>query len=67
MLLNIDNTATGSVAEINVQNNKQTIKGICNQTSGNKQYKPKAIKTEDIINQKTAKEVIILQSFIISL
>jgi hypothetical protein len=34
--LNIDNTATGSVAEISVQNNKQTIKGILNQTRGNK-------------------------------
>jgi hypothetical protein len=35
ILLNIDNTATGSVAEINVQNNKQTINGISKFIRGN--------------------------------
>ena len=36
--LNIDNTATGSVADINAQNNKHTINGTSNQTNGNNKY-----------------------------
>ncbi len=34
--LNIDNTATGSVADINQPKSKQTKNGILNQTNGNK-------------------------------
>jgi hypothetical protein len=34
--LKIERTATGSVDEISIQNNKQTKKGISNQTKGNK-------------------------------
>ena len=34
ILLNIDNTATGSVADIKIQNNKHTINGTFNDTIG---------------------------------
>jgi hypothetical protein len=67
ILLNIESTATGSVAEISVQNNKQTIKGISNQTKGNNKNNPQAIIKEDIIRPITARELIIFQSLIISL
>jgi len=67
ILLNIDNTATGSVADISAQNNKQTINGISNQKSGNNKNKPPQIKIDEIISHTTAKEVIIFQFFNISL
>ena len=62
--LNIERTATGSVAEINTQNNKQTKNGICNQTNGNKKNNANAIKNQEIINQKTDNEVIVFQLII---
>jgi hypothetical protein len=63
ILLKIDNTATGSVAEINVQNNKQTKKGISKFIIGKIKYNPIQINIDDIINQKTANELIIFQFF----
>jgi hypothetical protein len=60
-LLNIDKTATGSVADIRTQNNKQTKNGISNQTNGNKKYNQEAIKLQDINSQKIAREAIDFQ------
>jgi hypothetical protein len=67
ILLNIESTATGSVAEISVQKSKQTIKGISKPINGNKKNSPAHITNDEIINQKTANEPIIFQFFIISL
>lgn len=65
--LNIDKTATGSVADIKTQNNKQIIKGISNQTTGNTKNNQNAINIAEIINQNTARELIVFQLLIICL
>lgn len=64
ILLNIDNTATGSVAEIKTQNSKQIINGISNPTSGNTKNSHPAIIIADISKPKIAKAVIDFQLFI---
>jgi hypothetical protein len=65
--LNIDNTATGSVADIRDQNNKHIMKGIFNQMSGNTTKSPHAIITAEIINQNIASILIDFQLLIICL
>jgi hypothetical protein len=67
ILLNIDNTATGSVADISVQKSKHTINGISNHIKGKRKNSSSAITSEEIISQTTAKEPIVFQFFIISL
>jgi hypothetical protein len=57
--LNIDRTATGSVADIIDPNKKHTRKGTCSQNNGSKKNIPDAIIREEIINQKIAKEEIL--------
>lgn len=64
ILLNIDNTATGSVEEINTQNNKQMINGISKPTSGNTKNNHHAIIMAEMSKPKIAKEVIDFQLFI---
>ncbi|MDP2395998.1 MAG: hypothetical protein Q8S84_06920 [bacterium] len=59
--LNIDKTATGSVEDINTQNNKQTKYGIFNQTNGNIKNKTIEIINQEINNQKIAKADIVFQ------
>jgi hypothetical protein len=59
--LNIDNTATGSVADIRTQNNKHTRNGICIHTNGNAKYKTEATNPHDISSQKTASDDIVFQ------
>jgi hypothetical protein len=65
--LNIDNTATGSVADINTQNNKQMMKGISSHTNGNTKNKPNAIKTVEINNPNIANAHMVFQLLIICL
>jgi hypothetical protein len=52
--LKIDNTATGSVADINTQNIKQTKNGTCIQINGKIKYRDIANNNHDIINQNIA-------------
>jgi 4-hydroxy-L-threonine phosphate dehydrogenase PdxA len=67
IVLNIDNTATGSVAEINTQNNKQIINGISNPTKGKTKNKPNAISIAEINKPNIAKAQIVFQLLIICL
>jgi hypothetical protein len=59
--LNIDKTATGSVADIKTQNIKHTRKGTCIQTKGRAKNKTQDIKNADINNQNIAIDEIALQ------
>lgn len=53
--LNIDSTATGSVADISTQNNKQMINGISKPTKGNTKNNHAAMITADINRPNIAK------------
>ncbi len=64
IILKSESTATGSVSDIWLQNNKQTIKGIWNQIRGKIKNKATAINAADIKSQKTASAVILFQFFI---
>lgn len=59
--LKIDSTATGSVAEISIQNNKHTKNGTGNPTTSNRKNNTIAIILADIINQNIAKIPIVFQ------
>jgi hypothetical protein len=59
--LNIDKTATGSVAEISDQNSKQTKNGISSQIKGKSKYKTQPINQVDISKPNIAREDIVLQ------
>jgi len=59
--LNIERTATGSVAEITPPNKRHTRKGICNPRRGNIKYNPKATKKAEIRRPITARLPIDLQ------
>jgi hypothetical protein len=67
IVLNIESTATGSVAEISHQNKRHTRKGISNPTRGRMKYIAIAIKTVEIKSQTTARSEIDFQHFIICL
>lgn len=64
ILLNIDSTATGSVAEIKTQNSKQMINGISKPISGNTKNNHPAIIIAEISKPKIANAVIDFQLFI---
>lgn len=59
--LKIDKTATGSVAEIKTQNNKQTKNGIWKPTNGKRKNNTIDIKAAEINNQKTDNTHIVFQ------
>ena len=61
--LNIDKTATGSVALISEANNKHTKKGIKNQANEKIKYKRDDIMKVDINNPKIANQDIVFQFF----
>ena len=65
--LKIERTATGSVADIKTQNNKQIINGICSPTRGNIAKSQNAMRMAEIIKPNIAKAVIDHQLFIICL
>jgi hypothetical protein len=64
IVLNIDKTATGSVAEIRLQNNKHTKNGTLNPSSGNIKYIHPAINKAEINSQNIASQLIDFQFFI---
>jgi hypothetical protein len=62
-LLNIDNTAVGSVADISAQKSKQTNSGIINHVSENIRCKLTPIKIDDINKPTIASDDIVFQFF----
>lgn len=64
MDLNIDKTATGSVADISTQNSKQIINGISRPTKGKTKNRPNAIMIADISSPNIAKAQMDFQLFI---
>lgn len=62
--LNIDNTATGSVADMSTQNSKHMINGISSPTNGNTKNKPNAIIIAEINNPNIASADMDFQLFI---
>lgn len=63
ILLNIESTATGSVAEIKLQNNKHTKNGISKPSKGKIKYIAPPITNADIKSPKMAKLLIDFQFF----
>lgn len=67
ILLNIDKTATGSVAEIRDQKSNNTKNGIWNQNAAKIKYITQEMIKVEIIRDITANQLIAFQSFIIDL
>lgn len=67
MDLNIDRTATGSVADINTQNSKHIMNGISSPTKGNIAKSQKAIIIAESIKPNIANALMDFQLFIICL
>jgi hypothetical protein len=65
--LNIDNTATGSVADINTQNKRQIINGISSPTNGNTKNNPNAIIIAEISRPNIASAHMVFQLLMICL